>query len=155
MKKSLFALVFMVTTSFPLLAEEKHGHNAHGGVVLQLDSGKKWETDAPLRKGMAGIRDDMASKLGEIHAGKLKKPRYAELSEKISTHTNSIFKNCKLSPKADAQLHLVLSQILGGNQQMKSAKSIQDRRAGAIKIIDALQLYPKYFDHPGWQPLAH
>ncbi len=155
MKKSLFALVFMVTTSFPLLAEEKHGHNAHGGVVLQLDSGKKWETDAPLRKGMAGIRDDMASKLGEIHAGKLKKPRYAELSEKISTHTNSIFKNCKLSPKADAQLHLVLSQILGGNQQMKSAKSIQDCRAGAIKIIDALQLYPKYFDHPGWQPLAH
>jgi hypothetical protein len=116
---------------------------------------KKWETDAPLRKGMAGIRDDMASKLGEIHAGKLKKPGYAELSGKISTHTNSIFKNCKLSPKADAQLHLVLSQILGGNQQMKSAESIQDRRAGAIKIIDALQLYPKYFDHPGWQPLTH
>lgn len=155
MKKSLFALVFIVTTSFPLLAEEKHGHNAHGGVALQLNSGKKWETDAPLRNGMAGIRDDMASKLGEIHASKLKKTGYAELSEKISTHTNSIFKNCKLSPKADAQLHLVLSQILGGNQQMKSAKSIQDRRAGAIKIIDALQLYPKYFDHPGWQPLAH
>lgn len=155
MKKYLFALVFMVTTSFPLLAEEKHGHNAHGGVALQLDSEKKWETDAPLRKGMTGIRDDMASKLGEIHAGKLRKPGYAELSGKISTHTNSIFKNCKLSPKADAQLHLVLSQILGGNQQMKSAESIQDRRAGAIEIIDALQLYPKYFDHPGWQPLAH
>ena len=23
------------------------------------------------------------------------------------------------------------------------------------EIIDALQLYPKCFDHPGWPPLAH
>lgn len=155
MKTALFVSAILALTSFPLLAGEKYAHNDHGSSALQLDSGKKWETDAPLRKGMAGIRDAMASRLGEIHAGKLKKTQYAELSEEISAHTNSIFKNCKLSPKADAQLHLVLSQILGGNQQMKSAESIHDRRAGAIKIFDALQLYPKYFDHPDWKPLTH
>lgn len=155
MKTALFVLALVALTSFPLLAEEGHDHNSHGSVTLQLDSGKKWETDAPLRKGMAGIRDALASRLGEIHASKLKKAQYTQLSDKISTYTNSIFKNCKLSPKADAQLHLVLAQILDGNQKMKSAESIQDRRAGAIRIFDALQLYPKYFDHPGWQPLTH
>jgi hypothetical protein len=150
MKAILFAFALVPLISGPSFAAEGHDHHVQGAPAPQLDSGKKWETDAPLRKGMAGIRDLMAAKHGEIHTGKLKKEQYAELARKISGYTDSIFKNCKLSPKADTQLHLLLVRILDGTQAMKNAGSVQDRRAGAIKIFDALQLYPEYFNHPGW-----
>lgn len=155
MKTALLIIAFLSLSSLELLAEQKHEHGHSESAQLQLNSGKKWETDAPLRAGMTGVKDALASKLDKIHDGTLTKPQYVELADTVLKHTDSIFKNCKLSPKADAQLHTVLAQILDGTSKMKSAESTQGQQQGAVKIVKALQQYPKYFDHPGWQPLKH
>ena len=62
---------------------------------------------------------------------------------------------CKLEPKADAQLHLVIADILQGVEAMEGKAKKMKRQAGALKVAGALEKYNSYFDHPGWQPLKH
>lgn len=150
----LTALTFFSSTV--LIAEEKHDHAASPGAEnLQLNAGKKWATDAPLRTGMSKLRDAVASRLNEIHSGTMTKAQYADLATRITEQTDFIFKNCKLSPKADAQLHLILVPILEGTRAMKDADPAAEREQGAVKVVRALSQYPKYFNHAGWKPLVH
>lgn len=155
MKTVLLIIAFLTLSSLELLAEQKHEHGHSESTQLQLNSGKKWETDLALRNGMTAIKDALGTKLDKIHDGSLKKPQYVALADLVLKNTDSIFKNCKLPPKADAQLHLVLAQILDGTSKMKSANSTQSQQQGAVKVVKALQQYAKYFDHPGWEPLKH
>lgn len=155
MKTVLLIIAFLTLSSLELLAEQKHQHGHSESTQLQLNSGKKWQTDLPLRDGMTAIKDALGSKLDKIHDGTLKKPQYVELADVVLKHTDSIFKNCKLPSKADAQLHIVLAQVLEGASKMKSADSSQSQQQGAVKVVKALQQYAKYFDHPGWEPLKH
>jgi hypothetical protein len=30
-----------------------------------------------------------------------------------------------------------------------------DRMAGAVKVIQGLESYAKYFEHPDWKPIEH
>ncbi len=60
--------------------------------------------------------------------------------------------NCKLPEEADHQLHVVLGQILDGIAVLKADKG---RDQGAVKIVQALELYGAHFDHAGWKPLKH
>ena len=55
-----------------------------------------------------------------------------------------------LPEDADAQLHVVLEQIIDGVAEMKAG-----RDKGAVKIVQALDMYGKYFNHTGWKPLPH
>jgi hypothetical protein len=117
---------------------------------LVLDNGRKWATDVPLRQGMDGIRTAMASRIPAIHAGKLKAADYQALGGEVEAHVADIVGNCKLSPEADAVLHVVVADLLAGADQMKSGK---DAAAGAHKVVVAANDYARYFDHPGWKPL--
>ncbi len=139
----------------PMLAEEPHHHDEAGQSKLQLNQGKKWETDAALRAGMAKIKSLVEKRIDAIHENKLSQSEYSQLSKEIQTEVSSIFKNCKLSPKADAQLHLILAEILGGASAMQTKDSPSERQKGAIQVIRALAQYPRFFDHPDWVPLKH
>lgn len=153
--KSLFAA--LLTAGLALgaagtaLAVGEHSHDA-GAMTLTLDHGKKWPTDASLRNGMTGIRTVMASALDPIHKGTLPATRYGELAAAIEGEVDRIVKNCKLPDAADAQLHIVLAQLLEGVEGMKGGDS---RQAGAVKVVTALDAYGKHFDHADWKPLAH
>ncbi len=137
----------------PAWATEDHSHSGHAGLSeLTLNHGAKWETDAPLRKGMDGMRHDVGAALPQIHDGKLPAPGYSELAEKVHGHLEYMFSNCKLPEAADAQLHLVLAEVMGGVDAMKAGP---DRTAGAVKIVQALDAYGRHFDHPGWTGLKH
>ncbi len=135
----------------PALAAGEHSHDA-GTMTLTLDHGKKWPTDASLRKGMSGIRTVMASALEPIHKGTLPATRYGELAAAIEGEVDQIVKTCKLPDAADAQLHIVLAQLLEGVEGMKGGEHRQD---GAVKVVDALDAYGKHFDHADWKPLVH
>lgn len=63
-----------------------------------------------------------------------------------------IVANYKLSPEADAKLHVILADLIAGSDLMKGADKAKSRE-GAVKIIGALQIYPKCFEHPGWRGL--
>lgn len=149
---TVVALGLTMVAAAGALAEDAHSHDAAAATELVLDNGAKWETDEPLRHGMAGMRDDMAAALPKIHDGAFTPADYSELAGKVDGRIQYLVENCKLSPEADEQLHVVLVEIMDGAEAMKSGAGQMN---GAVKIVQALKAYPDYFDHPDWQPLAH
>lgn len=148
----VLAIGLTVGAAAGALATETHSHDGSGtGAELVLNNGAKWETDDPLRRGMADMRNDMAAALAQIHRDDFTPVQYAELAAKVDGHIEYLVENCKLSPEADEQLHVVLVDIMDGAEAMKGAA---DQKQGAVKVIQALDVYPDYFDHPDWQPLV-
>jgi hypothetical protein len=147
------AAVFALGAGIPVFAADAHQHAAGEATKLTLDHGKKWATDEPLRKGMTEIRNAVAADEEAIHAGKMSAARYDALAKKIDGQLADVVQNCKLPPEADAQLHLVLAEVIQGQEAIKGQNQKLDRRAGVAKVIDALDAYNKHFDHPGWRGL--
>lgn len=81
--------------------------------------------------------------------------QYGALAKKVNGEVNGIVANCKLEPKADAQLHLVIADVLEGVEAMEGKAKKVKRRAGAERVLGALEKYAAHFDHPGWQPVRH
>lgn len=133
----------------------EHSAHQHGAdaAQLSLDNGKKWATDEPLRKGMGAIRTEMDASLHAIHEGKLTAARYNALATKVSTEVGGMVAQCKLEPKADAQLHLVIADLLNGVEAMQGQTPKVSRQTGAVKVLGALEKYAAHFDHPNWQPI--
>ena len=121
--------------------------------MLNLDHGKKWPTDSSLRKGMTEIRAAMEAKADASRVSTLPAASYAQLGEKVSRSLSLIFKNCKLKPEADAMLHILLAGIQKGAAKMKVETKPAEQAEGALAVEAALAEYPKFFNHPGWQPM--
>ncbi len=140
-------------------ANESHehdhaGHDAVQYAKLDLNAGKKWSTDAPLRSGMENIRAALAAELGVIKSSRrLSAEEYAALATWMNDEVAGIVQNCKLEPEADAQLHKVIAQIATGVEAMAANGTGASRRAAAQRVAQALGEYERYFDHPGWQKL--
>lgn len=126
----------------PTLAAQGHDHAAGGHGTLQLDNGKKWQTDAPLRKGMGDIRQRTRSLPKSAAEGQA-------LAKAIEGDIGYMVQNCRLSPKADATLHVILSQVTEGAHLLANANA-PEREHGLHGIHEALVTYGKYFDHAGW-----
>jgi hypothetical protein len=155
---SRIAGVFMASAIFAFGAHAAepavhHEHEAAGLSALKLNAGKKWVPDAPLRKGMAEIRSAVAADQEAIHAGKMSTAKYNALATKIDGQVVYIVRNCKLSPDADAQLHMILAEMAQGLDAVKGKDKTVNRRAGAERIAASLDAYGNYFDHPGWRAL--
>lgn len=127
-----------------------HGHGA-GAPKLQLNQGKKWVTDAPLRESMAAIRETVHGAPAPLHKGTAKAADYAPVGNRVEAEVGRIVKECKLPPDADAQLHVVVADLLAGADAMKAAKDAKAGRAGLIQVDRALTAYGRHFDHPGWK----
>ena len=65
-----------------LIAPFPRGVVVHGAAPakLELNQGRKWETDAPLRQGMTSIRGAMETALGGIHEHKYTAAQYGALA---------------------------------------------------------------------------
>ena len=134
--------------------EHEHGHEG-APAALQLNAGRKWETDAALRQSMGAIRRNMAAALHDIHERRLPPAGYDALARKVEREVGEIVAHCKLEAKADAQLHLVVADLLAGAGQMAAKAKPDARRKGAMKVLGALEQYGAYFDDPGYKPIAH
>jgi len=146
-----FALSAAVLSPAALAADpHAHGHDA-APAKLQLNQGKKWATDEPLRKGMSSIYEAVHGAPAALHKATAKPEAYAEVGNRIEADVGRIVKDCKLTPAADAQLHLVIADVIAGADAMKGAKTAKAGQAGLIKVNGALKNYGKYFDHPGWK----
>jgi hypothetical protein len=135
---------------------EHHHHAPRGDALataqLRLDAGRKWQTDAALREGMSGIRSDVEAAIAPIHSDRYTPADYEKLAGGIEERLNGIIAHCKLAPDVDAQLHLVIADVFGGTSAMNAEGN---RTAGVVRIIEALDAYGNYFDHPGWTKIAH
>ncbi|MGB5102420.1 MAG: hypothetical protein WBO04_03755 [Steroidobacteraceae bacterium] len=130
----------------PVHAQHDHAHEAHATAGLTLNNGARWATDEPLRIGMQRIRDAAAP---AITAGphSLSKEAATALAAAVREQVNYLVANCKLEPKADAVLHVLIAELLGGAEALE-----QDPHAegGLPRIEQALRQYPEYFDHPAF-----
>lgn len=126
-----------------------HEHEAAGVTALALNDGKRWDTDQALRTGMQRIRDAAAPVLG-ARPPEVTQAAAAGLSAAIQENVTYLIQNCKLAPKADATLHVLITDFLRGAELLKNDPHSAE---GATLIREALRQYPDYFDHPGWQPL--
>lgn len=135
-----------------LAAEEHHHHGENGAAVqkLELNAGKKWATDAALRQSMDDINQAMAKALPLIHKDRFGDADYAALATTINQKVGYAVENCKLEPKADAMLHLVIAELMAGAEIM-DGKTSAARHDGAVRVRQALQSYGKYFQHPNWK----
>jgi len=129
-----------------------HDHDPHGAAhALKLNAGKKWATDEALREGMTKIRDAVDADLSAIHRGKLSSAQYDALGARIETQVGYIVSHCKLDPQADERLHVILADLGAGNEVLRGQKPGVRRSAGVVKVVQALDRYAEYFEHPGWK----
>jgi hypothetical protein len=145
----------------PGIALAQHEHQQHemrgsGAAVaqLQLNDGRKWQTDAALRSGMTSIRAAFDADHPAIHAGKQSDAQYAALATHIDQQVKSIVANCRLPADADANLHLVIADLLQGIALMRGEDPQHSRHDGAARVHGALNAYGQYFDDPAWKPQA-
>lgn len=154
-------LVVLMAASIGFVGNAFAGTHAHDhgqgvkGPSMQLNAGKKWETDLPLRQSMGRIRAALAGALPDIHHDRLGQAAYSHLAQQIEKEVGNIVSNCKLSPKADEQLHLVLSDVLAGSAQMANPPAGKSAREGAWRVIGGLDNYVRYFADAGFRPLKH
>lgn len=130
-----------------------HEHAEHVKMQLKLDhNNQRWATDAPLRKGMERIQ--AAVNQAQLMATniKLDGTQAAELVTANDDAIAYIFQNCNLEPRADANLHILLSQLIAANSAMKTDANAV---ASLAQMQAALDAYPKYFNHPEWQAKDH
>ncbi len=132
-------------------ADAGHAHEAQPG-KLKLDHGRKWATDEALRRGMTAIRAAMAARLDAIHRNTLAAADYRALGVTVEQEVARIVAECKLEPRADAMLHVVIADLMAGAEAMQG-KAKTTPAAGAHKVVQALDAYGSYFDHPGWAAL--
>jgi hypothetical protein len=152
MNRKLSALLIALACGLSVQAQaqaQDHHHDHGGPQALQLNAGKKWDTDASLRQAMGNINKAMAEALPVIHKNNFKDADYQALADKLRKEVAYAVENCKLEPKADAMLHLVIADLSEAADTMEG-KGKATRHDGAAKTLHALESYGKYFKHPGW-----
>lgn len=119
-------------------------HEAHGTVhdtTIAPPDGERWPTDEPLRTGMSRIQ---AAVEQSTTSASLSSERAAALAGTIEQNVTYIVENCKLPPKPDAALHVLIARILTGTDQLKQQASSD---AAIEQIQSALHDYRDTFDH--------
>ncbi len=155
--KSATLIFTAISLALPLatLAAESGNHDHHGAAPqkIELNAGKKWATDASLRKGMSAIREQVSAALPAAHEGKLTPEQYEKLGNGLNGQVAYIVQNCKLDPKADAQLHVIIGELGQGIETLEGKQQGKERALGVVQAAQALNTYGKYFDHAGWKPV--
>lgn len=131
-----------------------HDHPADAK-VLALNNGTKWPIDAPLSRAMTNIRNAVHADLESIHADSLPRKEYLALARTINGEVAYMIDNCDLEPEADAQLHLIIAELLEAATAMEGEIRYGSPRDGAVKVLGALDNYARYFDDPQFESVAH
>jgi hypothetical protein len=128
-------------------AAVSHGH-AHGASARSsLDAGRKWATDEPLRRQMSELRDALAY----AQKGPLPAAEYRGLGDVMEFRIARIVDECKLSPEADANLHVIVGELVGAADALREEGG--QPHAAIHRATLALNAYGRHFEHPGWKPL--
>jgi hypothetical protein len=151
----LILLPLVAALAVPLTAVAgDHGKHGEGPAhELELNAGKKWETDAPLRKAMSAIRQSVVATLAVVHSGKGTPATFEASSKEITAQIAYMVSNCKLEPKADAQLHVLIGDMMKGVEELEGKQPGVPRAEGLLLVTRALNAYGEYFSHPGWQSI--
>lgn len=127
--------------------EHAQHHGATSGAKLERPpGGGNWPTDAALRQGMETIHVALAVALPKFEKGEFSAADATTLAGVVSGQVQFLVANCKLEPDADAQLHIVIGQMMSAAEAMLADAGSDE---GVPKLHAAVQLYGEYFEHPG------
>lgn len=143
----------MVSVPAARAADAHEHHAASAPRKLALDHGRKWATDDTLRTGMAQLRGLAEAGWADKRAGRLTASGYATLATGVEARIAGIVAGCKLEPKADAMLHLLLADVSAAAEAMAGKDAHRPPRQGLAQLTHALADYGRYFDDPGFRPL--
>ena len=151
-KTALITLVLAALISTKSFAEDQahsksHSHSKAAKQKLKLNKGKKWSTDSPLRTNMDSIHAELKKNLDPIHANKFTAAQFNSFGTHIESKVQNIFKSCKLPPKADAQLHIILIDLMQAKDILKTKKTNKEYHEATVKVLTAVQNYEKFFNH--------
>ncbi|WP_019340388.1 hypothetical protein [Stutzerimonas stutzeri] len=121
------------------------GHGAHAAPPVGGE--QQWATDAALREGMSRLRQAVNAALPADPAQSISERQALALQANIEDGVSYLIANCELDAQADAALHGLLADLLGGANAL--AEPAQ-RGEGAQQIRTALQRYPTLFAPPHW-----
>ena len=150
---TLLLVTALLSPVAAMAATSGHDHGSADTHKLQLNAGKKWETDAPLRQAMTAIRQSATQILPSAHAGKAKAADYDAFGNTVSTQVAFMVENCKLPPQADAQLHIIVADLMAGAEAAQGKHGDAKRASGVVKVAQASNAYGKYFDHGDWKSI--
>ncbi len=146
----IFGIMGLLFFAMFASADDDH-QSASQGAGLASKQGQKWETDEALRQGMDNIRQAIVASRADIEKERLNAQDYRRLAQIVNRNVDVIVKNCKLSRDADRAFHaIVLNDLIGSAQLMQSSPRLEAKRVGALGVLQTLQNYGAYFQHPGW-----
>ena len=153
--KPTLPLLLAMALAAPLgaFAADAHDHGKAAPHKLELNAGKKWSTDDALRQGMTTIHASVSQTLPAAHSGKAKASDYDAFGQTVSAQIAYIVENCKLDPKADAELHGLIGQMMNGAEAAQGKQGDAKRADGVVAVAKALNTYGDYFDHKGWKKI--
>ncbi|WP_042423805.1 hypothetical protein [Comamonas granuli] len=154
--KSPIALLLALSLASPLAAlaaADAHDHGNAAPHKLELNAGKKWGTDQALRQAMGQIHKAVSQTLPAAHSGKATAADYDAFGKEVSDQVTYMVDNCKLDAAADAQLHIIVADLMGGIEAAQGKQGAKKRAAGVVQVAQAANAYGKYFEHTGWQPI--
>lgn len=146
-------LVLALAAPLAIASEDHSKHGAGPTHKLELNAGKKWATDKPLRKAMSEIRKTAVATLDSVHRGKDAPAMMDAAAKAITAEVSYAVSNCKLDPKADAQLHVVIGDLLKGAEVLEGKHPDVARTEGLVAVARALNAYGEHFNHPGWKAI--
>lgn len=149
-KAGYLILATCLVSLVPAQAQQSHDHGH--GMQIELDHGRRWATDAPLREGMERVRAAVATARQADAQGRLSTRQAQALAVAVEDSIAFMIQHCRLEPKADSNLHILLGRFSAAVTAVKANPKAPD---GLPQMLEALDLYSHYFAHPGWKAIAH
>lgn len=150
----VFALTTINCSRHEPASHATHGaHEGHAAAAEPpvLPAGELWATDEPLRAAMLGIHAAVAKLAPAYDSHELKAADAQGLAATVEENVASMIANCKLEPKPDAALHVLIARMMSAAGSLKRDPAAS---AGFPELLSVLQDYQATFDHPGW-PAVH
>ena len=154
--KIFTALLLSAALAAPMasIAASAHDHGSAAPQQLQLNAGKKWDTDAPLRQAMAAVHQSVTQILPAAHEGKATAANYDAFGQAIDQQIAYMVENCKLPADADAQLHIVVAELMAGAEAAQGKQGDNQRAAGGVRVARAANAYGQHCSHTRWKAVA-
>ena len=144
-------LLLLAAMTAPLArAQDGHQHHAPAAAAAQAVPAQRWDTDAPLRTGMAKIRTAVDA-LQHYERGHMGPEQAVALATQIQEQVAYLIANCKLEPQADAALHVIIAKLSAGAQALKATPA---NLAAILPMRETLADYARSFDDPNFMHAA-
>ncbi|NMG75948.1 hypothetical protein [Aromatoleum diolicum] len=113
----------------------------------------RWRVEPAVRHGIDDIRLAIDSRIAARGDSGLTRETFGELGVAIDDRVTRLVSCCIKPGPAGRHLHMLLAEMVDGTDLMKRATTVDGRRLGLLKVIQALNLYGTLFIHPDWRAL--